>query len=198
MNRRPTYRISSGIAIVFSAMLSASVLGTNAGASIAQERPVPAEKNPPGDIPDSQVFVRYSSPSGFSLEVPEGWPRTEQHNAVRFADKFNTIEVNVAPAAAAPTVASTKARQPEELIQTGQAVRIIAVNDVKLPVGPAIEVVYQSNSARHPLTNKQLRQENKRYLIFRHGKLAALDLAAPLGADNADQWHRIANSFRWN
>ena len=38
-----------------------------------------AEKNPPGDIPDDQVFVAYTSRAGgYSLKVPEGWARTEK------------------------------------------------------------------------------------------------------------------------
>jgi hypothetical protein len=39
--------------------------------------------------------------------------------------------------------------------------------------------------------------ENHRYLIYRSGRLVAIDLAAPLGADNVDQSKQIANSFRW-
>ena len=30
------------------------------------------EKNPPGDIPDNQVFITYQSPHGFSVKVPVG------------------------------------------------------------------------------------------------------------------------------
>jgi hypothetical protein len=49
-----------------------------------------AEKNPPGDIPDDQVFVSYtSSASGFSLKVPEGWARSERGSDVQFIDKFD-------------------------------------------------------------------------------------------------------------
>src|SRR5258706_2280585 len=35
------------------------------------ERPFQPEKNPPGDIPDNQVFVPYTSPRGLSLKVPD-------------------------------------------------------------------------------------------------------------------------------
>src|SRR5467141_3985905 len=31
------------------------------------ERPLQPEKNPPGDIPDNQFFVQYTSPRGFSF-----------------------------------------------------------------------------------------------------------------------------------
>jgi hypothetical protein len=32
---------------------------------LAQETAVAPEKNPPGDIPDNQVFITYKSPQGF-------------------------------------------------------------------------------------------------------------------------------------
>src|SRR5689334_2295344 len=35
----------------------------------AAEKPIAAERNPPGDIPDTQVFVTYQSPLGFSLKT---------------------------------------------------------------------------------------------------------------------------------
>jgi hypothetical protein len=40
--------------------------------AVAQELPVAPEKKPPGDIPDTQVFITFTSPLGFSLKVPEG------------------------------------------------------------------------------------------------------------------------------
>src|SRR5258708_38813598 len=73
------------------------------------------EKNPPGDIPDTQVFVTYQSPAGFSLKVPEGWARTERRDGTRFADKYNVVEISVAPAPSAPTVSAVTAREAAEL-----------------------------------------------------------------------------------
>ena len=163
----------------------------------ATETAATAEKNPPGDIPDSQVFVVYRSPLGFSLKVPEGWARSERKNGAKFADKFNTIDIEVGNAAAAPSVDSVKADQVAELVRTDRAVKIVGIKGIKLPAGDAVLIVYQSNSDPNPVTRKQLRQENNRYLLFRDGRLAALDLAAPLGADNVDQWQLIARSFRW-
>ena len=32
------------------------------------EKAVAPEKNPPGDIPDTQVFIDYTSPEGFTLK----------------------------------------------------------------------------------------------------------------------------------
>src|SRR6516225_7850446 len=63
-----------------------------------------AEKNPPGDIPDDQVFVAYASRAGgYSLKVPEGWARTEKGSDVGFIDKFDGVAVIVDTVATAPT-----------------------------------------------------------------------------------------------
>src|SRR5690349_231827 len=52
------------------------------------EQAVAPEQNPPGDIPDTQAFITYSSPQGhYNVEVPEGWARTEAGVDVRFVDK---------------------------------------------------------------------------------------------------------------
>jgi hypothetical protein len=56
--------------------------------AVAQEQPITPEVNPPGDIPDSQVFVTYASPVGFSIKVPEGWAMTERPDGARFTDKY--------------------------------------------------------------------------------------------------------------
>ncbi|HQT96214.1 MAG TPA: hypothetical protein PK435_16435, partial [Thermoanaerobaculaceae bacterium] len=150
-----------------------------------------------GDIPDSQVFVAYHSPLGFSLKVPEGWARTDRGDGAMFADKYNALDVALSSASAAPTTTSVTDHEAALLVTTGRAVKIGAVKSVKLRSGPAILIVYSSNSEPNPVTNRQLRLENNRYLIYRGGKLAAINLSAPLGADNVDQWKLISNSFQW-
>jgi hypothetical protein len=179
--------------------LSALVGGVAfAGASArAAEQPVAREKNPPGDIPDTQVFVTYHSALGFSIKVPEGWARTDRADGTRFADKYNAIDIAVSAAAGAPTAASVSKHEAGDLLRAGRAVTIRAVKKVKLRSGSAILIDYASNSEPNPVTNKQLRLESNRYLIYRDGKLATIDLSAPLGADNVDQWKLISNSFRW-
>ena len=165
--------------------------------AMAAEPPAAAEKNPPGDIPDSQAFVTYASPLGFSLQVPEGWARTDRSDGVRFADKYNAIDAAVGSISIAPTIASVRAQEAAALVKAGRSVNIEAITNVKLPAGLAILVAYSSNSEPNAVTGKQLRLENHRYLIYRSGRLATIDLSSPLGADNADQWKLIANSFRW-
>lgn len=169
-----------------------------AAPAIAAETAVAPEKNPPGDIPDTQVFVDYLSKSGLSLKVPEGWARTELSDGARFVDKLNGVVITETADAAAPTVQSVKTSYLPALEKSGRAIKIDSVEAVRLPAGKAVRIVYSSNSEPNPVTNKQVRLENNRYLYFKDGKLISVDLYAPLGADNFDQWQLMSQSFRWN
>jgi len=163
----------------------------------AAEKPVQQEKNPPGDIPDTQVFIDYTSPEGFTLKVPEGWARSDRADGASFVDKLDGVVVSVSKVDAAPTVDSAKADYVAKLEAAGRAVRVSAVKQVKLPAGATIRIVYTSNSEPNAVTNRQVRLENERYLYFKDGKLVALELYAPKGADNVDQWQLMSSSFRW-
>jgi hypothetical protein len=192
---------TSSRSIVLSIMLTSTLGGVFPllmTPAMAAERAAIPEKNPPGDIPDSQVFVKFQSPLGFSVQIPESWSRTERKSGVVFADKFNKIDVEIGTATGLPSVASAKTQQAFELVKTGRAVTIKAIKNVSLPTGPAVLIDFESNSEPNQVTNKQLRLESNRYLMFRNGKLATLDLSAPKGADNVDQWKLIAQSFHWN
>ena len=184
--------VGLAISVLFGAMQFVST------AAMAAESAVAQEKNPPGDIPDSQVFVVYTSVLGFSIKVPEGWARTDRSDGASFADKYNEIDAAVNPTtASAPSTASVNNHEAVDLVKAGRAVKIEAIQNVKLRSGPAILIVYSSNSEPNPITDKQLRLENNRYLIYQGGKLASINLSAPLGADNVDQWKLISNSFQW-
>jgi hypothetical protein len=163
----------------------------------AAEKAVPAEKNPPGDIPDTQVFIDYTAPGGFTMKVPEGWARSDHADGASFVDKLDGVVVSLAKAAAAPTLESAKADYVPKLESTGRAIRITAVKQVKLPAGPAIRIIYTSNSEPNAVTSKQVRLENERYLYFKDGKLVTLEFYAPKGADNVDQWQLMSTSFQW-
>ena len=190
-------RCSSIVATALIALSSLVGAVWTVSPAIAKELAVAPEANPPGDIPDTQVFVSYTSPLGFSLKVPEGWARTERPDGARFADKYNALDVTVAPAVQAPTIASVKGGEAANLVKGGRAVKIESVSQMTLHAGSAFLIVYTSNSEPNPVTNKQLRLRGDRYLIYRSGRLATVDLSAPLGADNVDQWKLISNSFRW-
>jgi hypothetical protein len=163
----------------------------------AQQQPVAPEKSPPGDIPDTQLFVPYQSPSGFTLEIPEGWAKTEASNAVKFEDKYNTVNITVSDTSAAPTAQSVQTDIVPALLASNRAVEISKVSDVTLPGGSAVRIDYASNSDPNPVTSKQIRLEDNQYLFFKNGKLVTVNFAAPYGADNVDAWKQMAESFKW-
>src|SRR4029079_2092070 len=86
-----------------------SLAGTSP--AFSAEKAVPAEKNPPGDIPDSQVFIDYASPQGFTMKVPEGWARSDRADGASFVDKLDGVILQVAKTDTAPTVASVKTNE---------------------------------------------------------------------------------------
>ena len=161
----------------------------------AAETAVQAERNPPGDIPDSQAFVVYSGP-GLSMKIPEGWSRKDETNGAIFSDKYNRVEVTIADAKSPPTLDSAKAIEAKQLTSGGRAVVVTGIREASLAGGKAVRIEYAANSEPNAVTNKQIRLERVRYLLFKAGKLVTLDMAAPLGADNVDQWALMANSLQ--
>jgi hypothetical protein len=162
------------------------------------EKPLAPETNPLGDIPDSQVFITYvASPGGYSLEVPEGWARSVTGSDVRFVDKFDGVSVTLQPAASAPIAAGAAQNEALALAQTERAAEVGKATNVKLPGGQAVRITATANSDPDPVTGKQVRLEEEIYLFYQNGVLASLQLWAPQGADNVDQWQRMAESFRW-
>ncbi|HHW41338.1 MAG TPA: hypothetical protein GXX19_09375 [Syntrophomonadaceae bacterium] len=163
-----------------------------------KEQPLAPEKNPVGDIPDSQVFVKYiSNQGGYELKVPEGWARKIRGSDASFTDKFDGIEVKISQSAKAPSPESVKVDQAATLQKTGRAVEIKSISEVTLNGGSAVLIKFNSNSEPEQVTGKQVRLDNEEFLFYKNGKIAALRLWAPLGADNVDQWKLISNSFRW-
>jgi len=191
------YHLHKATVLLVLALIEAvSVIPLSSGV-MAAEQAIAPEKNPPGDIPDSQVFVDYRSKLGFSIKVPEGWSRNERTDGVHFADKFGDVDVSITTSAAAPTVETVKASEAAALEKSARAVKITAVRSVKLASGPGILIQYTSNSEPSAVTNRQIRLEHDRYLLSSSGKLATIDLSAPDGADNVDQWTLMSGSFRW-
>ena len=164
----------------------------------ATENAVAPEVNPPGDIPDSQAFISYGNSAGsYQLDVPEGWARTESGSSVSFVNKFDGVKVDVVATPSAKNAAGVRNDEAKALESQGHAVAVNAVSDMKLPAGNAVVIKYTSNSEPNSVTNKKVRLENETYLFFRNGREAMLTLWAPQGADNVDQWQRMAKSFRW-
>ena len=162
------------------------------------ETAVAPEVNPPGDIPDSQAFIIYQNTVGrYQLEVPEGWARAVTGGNVSFVSKLDGVGVTIAPASAAPTAASAQTNEAKLIQSLGRAVTITGVSEASLPGGKAVVIKYTSNSEPNAVTNKRVRLETVAYLFYKNGKELTLTVWAPQGADNVDQWNRMANSFRW-
>ena len=177
---------------------TASSAQATTASSATPEQPIAPEQNPVGDIPDTQAFVPYAATvGGYTLEVPEGWARSTDAANVRFESKLDGLAVMVTSVAAAPTVQSARDHEVAALLAAGRAMTVASIDAVKLPGGSAILVKSTANSNPDPVTNKQVRLEQNIYLFYNNGKLATLTLWAPQGADNVDQWDRIAKSFHW-
>ena len=178
-------------------LLFALVAPTMAQQEQQTEQPLKQEKNPPGDIPDNQVFITYASPRGFSFKVPEGWARKDLTDGAVFADKYGRITVAETTTPTAPDVVTAKQTLVPELEKIARAVAVKKIQAKKLPAGATVLISYDSNSDPSPVTNKAIRLENDRYYFWKDGRLVMLDFSAPAGADNADQWDMMAKSFHW-
>src|SRR6266481_3823365 len=117
-----------------------------AGAS--SQAPLPAESNPPGDIPDTTVYVPFASAAGHvKLKVPEGWSRKQTANSFTFTSNLNSISIGWQPMKAAPTVSTARSTTVPAIRHSALAFRLLSVRAVTLRGGPGVEIVYQVNSA---------------------------------------------------
>lgn len=155
------------------------------------------EQTPPGDIPDTQVFVAYTpSAGGYTIEVPQGWAKRVAPATTTFSEHFNSATITVADAAAAPTAASARSATSTAL-QASAGFHLVKADPVRRSAGTAIRVVYDITSAADPVTGKTVTLEVERYEFWRNGKSVAITLASPKGSDNVDPWKRITDSFSW-
>jgi hypothetical protein len=153
------------------------------------------KKKTPSDIPAGQVLVPYTSAAGsYSLKVPQGWTRSEKGSDVDFIDKFDGVAVIIVDAAATPR------RIHDIVARLGKAekgFKVVSTKERQLPAGSALIVKYECESETDPVTNRRVRLEDEAYAFYKDGKIAILILWAPSGADYADQWKLISESFRW-
>ena len=156
------------------------------------------EVNPAGDIPDNQVFVAFSPPSGgYSVKVPEGWARVQSGAALTFSDKLNSIRMETAPASAAPTVQSAQQNELPAIQATAKNFRAGTVTAVTRTAGSAVLISYGADSAPDPVTGKVVHDAVERYEFWKSGTEVILTLSGPQGADNVDPWRIVTNSFGW-
>jgi hypothetical protein len=202
-------KISAFLLLGTALAMGALLIGCGSGSSTSTQVPaggspsppgaVEQETNPPGDIPDNQVFVSYhSAAGGYTLDMPEGWSRTESGADVTLVDKFHAITVEVTSQSTAPTTASAEANDLPRLQSQVEAFEKVTVTTTDLPAGKAVLIRYRANSAADAVTGKKMRLEIDRYEVFKNGKMAALSLSAPAGSDNVDVWNQISRSFKWD
>lgn len=206
-NGSPQKQVSTGSSTSSTAATSPGSNGssTKSGTSGSIEKPVKSnenplapEKNPVGDIPDSQAFVNYSSSQGgYSVQVPEGWSRTENGAEVSFVDKFDGVKTTIETNSKPFSLDNIKNNQVKGLVANGRAIKIVEIREVSLPGGKSVVVKYYSNSEPNSITNKQIRLENQTFYFDKNGKIGSLTVWAPLGSDNVDQWKKISESWSW-
>ncbi|MFG2374624.1 hypothetical protein ACGFY9_24465 [Streptomyces sp. NPDC048504] len=171
-----------------------------AGGGGKQANPAPTESNPPGDIPDNQVYVAYRPAggfTGFTVKVPEGWARTGQGATTVFTDKLNTVRVTTAAASATPTVGSVTNTVVPQLKAQVPKFAAPKVTEVTRHAGRVVRLTYQGDSAKDPVTGKVVRDAFERYAFYRQGHEVDLTLSGPVNADNVDPWRIVSDSFAW-
>jgi hypothetical protein len=156
------------------------------------------ESSPSGDIPDNQVYVPYTDPSGpFTVKVPEGWARRSTGRVVSFTDKLNTIALETVNAASAPTVASANAGELPTIARTVKSYKAGTTTAKSRTGGPTVLIQYQADSSPDAVTGKVIKLAVLRYEFWRNGKEGILTLSGPVTADNVDPWNLVSNSFTW-
>ncbi len=162
--------------------------------------PAPAtEFNPPGDIPDNQVFVDYRPPgSPVTIQVPEGWARSTHSGTVTFTDHYNSVGIAVRTPSTGPSVQSARRQDVPSIERVNNNVHAVQVSTVARSGQQAVLITYQADSQPDPVTNKVVVDAIERYEFFRHGHEVILTLTGPSGADNVDPWRTVSESLRWS
>jgi hypothetical protein len=150
-----------------------------------------------GDIPDNQNFLTFKNPSGgYSISYPEGWARSGNGAKTTFQDKGNTVTIKVAPGRQL-----TPASVAAELKQEAKTDPCLSAGQPQTTtVGPnqVVKVTYATQGAKSPVTGQRPKITVDRYVYFKGGKVATVDLATPVGVDNVDAYRMISESFRWS
>ena len=174
-----------------------SAASSPSASSVPSQAPVPAESNPPGDIPDGLAFVAYrNSAGGYRFTHPEGWAQVVHGTSVRFTDKLNGVAATTVSAPSAPTVASARKNDVPRLQSSVPAFELRSVSAKTLPGGSAILIVFRRNSDPDPVTGRQYRDEVNEYLFWHAGREVRFNLYGPVGADNVDAYRTMSTSFR--
>jgi hypothetical protein len=161
-------------------------------------RAAETESNPPGDIPDNQVYVLFTAPGGrVSVAVPEGWARSSTGTATQFTDKLNRIEIAPSVSGSAPTVASVTSSDVPKLKSSVPNFNLGKITTEQRAGGTVVLVRYQGDSVQDPVTGKVVRDAFERYVYHNEGQRLDLTLSGPTNADNVDPWRIVSESVKW-
>ena len=150
-----------------------------------------------GDIPDNQVFLTFrNQAAGYSILYPEGWARKGGGSRTTFQDKNNVIRI-VVRRGHRPTVASTRA-DVEKLKASTPSLTVGSAQTVTLQGQQVVKVSYSSESPPNPVTGRRVKLVIDRYVYFKGGRVAAVDLGTGVGVDNVDAYRMISRSFKWS
>jgi hypothetical protein len=170
---------------------------SGSAASGSAQKAVPAESNPPGDIPDNVAYVDYTNTAGrYTFKHPEGWSETTRTSTVTFTDKLNGVQAMIGTQTAAPTVAGANQQDVPALTSSQAAFELRSVTAAKVPGGQGVKIVYRRNSAPDPVTGRQYRDEVERYELVSGGREVIVELFGPVGADNVDAYQTMISSLR--
>ncbi len=158
---------------------------------------VPAEKNPPGDIPDNVAYVPYTNVAGkYSFTHPEGWAEATKGGSVTFTDKLNGVHGRAGTLIVAPTVDSAKQQDVPALMRGQAAFELRGVTPVTEPGGSGVRIVYRRNSVPDSVTGRQYRDEVERYELVSRGREVIVELYGPVGSDNVDAYKTMITSLK--
>jgi hypothetical protein len=197
------------LALVAAGLMAAGCSGNSASAPATGTQPVSptatsaasatagTESPPPGDIPDTTVYIPYRATSGqYVLRVPQGWAQTVTAGAVSFTDKLNSITVTTVRGTA-PTLASARATEVPQLQGSVRRFALAGVSAVTRPAGSVVLIRYSAQSQPDAVTGKVYMDSVERYEFYRNGVETVVTLSGPAGADNVDPWRTVTDSFRW-
>ena len=157
----------------------------------------PTEFRPPGDIPDSQIYVPFVQAGRLQVKVPEGWSSANSGSVRTFSDHYNSVSVQVTKSTMAVTAASIRGSVVPALTASKAKFALTSLGTPTLPVGPTVLTTYQSDSRPDPVTGKVVRDVSLRYEFSRNGYVGVVTLTGPTNADNVDPWRIVSNSIRW-
>jgi hypothetical protein len=193
--RRTAFAVAATIAAVALITAGCSSSGSSSGGSTSAAA---GESNPVGDIPDNQVYVAYGAPDGsFTVDVPEGWARTDSPGTVSFTDKLNTVTVQELTGRAAPTPDSVRTGELADAVAAAGNGTPGKVSEVTLPAGAAVHAAYSADAAPDPVTGRTVHDDVELYVFWKDGTEALVTLSGPHGADNVDPWKKISTSLAW-